>query len=506
MANGTLMPSPVFTGLDATGTPLSGGKLYAYIAGTTTPQATYSDVGLTVPNANPVILNSAGRATVYLTPGASYKLVLKSSVDVTQWTADNVSAVPTSTAALDIAATAGEDLTERNVVYLADGTGGTTAGRWYRANASAPGTSTLSKMLGVVVSSVLTGQSGSVRVGGSMTGFGGLTPGAAYYVSTVAGALTASAPTNARIVGVADSTTSVVLDMHSTVGPLVVGGNAAIGGTLVVTGDTTLSGALAVTGNSSFTGTMTMGALSLTGGAVVTRTDSGTVNDLATGLTFRPGMEVVLRMNNATAVTIQGIASGVDGAQLTIVSVGAGQVNLAHQNVSSGAGNRMVNTITSSTTPLAAGSGYATYSYDGTAQRWRLIRHEQGAWITYTPTLSNITLGNGTLSGRYWVRGLDVRVEIVLTAGSTTTFAASPFAWTVPYAAGAVTNFTLSTAIGYHSGTGNSAGVCTVANGTSTLKVQRVTDLETSNGWDSSTPWVWGAGDQMSLLSIYLTT
>ena len=87
MATGTVMPSPVFTGLDNNGDPLSGGKLYTYAAGTTTPLATYSDVGLTTPNANPIILDSGGRATVFLS-ATSYKFVLKTSADVTVWTQD----------------------------------------------------------------------------------------------------------------------------------------------------------------------------------------------------------------------------------------------------------------------------------------------------------------------------------------------------------------------------------------------------------------------------------
>ena len=61
MATGTVMPSPVFTGFDSNGDPVSGGLLYVYDAGTSTPATTYSDVNLTIANANPVVLNSAGR-------------------------------------------------------------------------------------------------------------------------------------------------------------------------------------------------------------------------------------------------------------------------------------------------------------------------------------------------------------------------------------------------------------------------------------------------------------
>lgn len=75
---------------DSNGAPLSGGSLYSYQAGTTTPQTTYADSTGT-PNANPVVLDSSGYADVWLDPTLSYKLVLKDSGGVTQFTIDNVS-------------------------------------------------------------------------------------------------------------------------------------------------------------------------------------------------------------------------------------------------------------------------------------------------------------------------------------------------------------------------------------------------------------------------------
>lgn len=72
------------------GLPLAGGKLYSYAAGTTTPQATYTDSTGVTPNANPVILDANGECSLWLGT-SSYKFVLKNSADVTQWTTDNVS-------------------------------------------------------------------------------------------------------------------------------------------------------------------------------------------------------------------------------------------------------------------------------------------------------------------------------------------------------------------------------------------------------------------------------
>jgi hypothetical protein len=94
------MPSPlippIYQQFDNNGLPLAGGRLYTYVAGTTTPLATYTDSTLGVANANPVVLDAQGRANVWL--GASlYKFVQKTSADVTLWTVDNVSQSGVST-------------------------------------------------------------------------------------------------------------------------------------------------------------------------------------------------------------------------------------------------------------------------------------------------------------------------------------------------------------------------------------------------------------------------
>lgn len=80
---------------DNSGAILAGGLLYVYTAGTTTPVTSYQDSAGTVPNTNPIVMDSAGRppAEVWLTTGAAYKLVLKTSASVTLWTMDNLRAV-----------------------------------------------------------------------------------------------------------------------------------------------------------------------------------------------------------------------------------------------------------------------------------------------------------------------------------------------------------------------------------------------------------------------------
>jgi len=77
---------------DNNGIPLSGGLIYTYQAGSSTPLATYTDVNGTTANANPIVLNSSGRLDneVWLTYGYNYKFVLKTSTGTTLGTYDNL--------------------------------------------------------------------------------------------------------------------------------------------------------------------------------------------------------------------------------------------------------------------------------------------------------------------------------------------------------------------------------------------------------------------------------
>ena len=103
----TVSPTPKFQAFDANGAPLVGGKLYTYVAGTTTPQVTYTSSSGLVPNVNPVILDSRGEASVWLS-SAEYKFVLKDAYDAEIWTVDNLagSATQAELQALDVSLTA----------------------------------------------------------------------------------------------------------------------------------------------------------------------------------------------------------------------------------------------------------------------------------------------------------------------------------------------------------------------------------------------------------------
>ena len=74
------------------GVPLSGGLLYTYTAGTTTPATTYTSSTGATANSNPIVLDSAGRppSSIWLTTGSSYKFVLQTSLAVQIGSWDNI--------------------------------------------------------------------------------------------------------------------------------------------------------------------------------------------------------------------------------------------------------------------------------------------------------------------------------------------------------------------------------------------------------------------------------
>lgn len=116
----SLSPVPKIQFFDANGNPLVGGKLYTYAAGTTTPLATYTDSSGGTTNANPVILNSRGEASVWL-GSSSYKFKLTTSTGVEIWTVDDITSNNYDVLAA-LAASGGSSL----IGYAPSGTGAVT--------------------------------------------------------------------------------------------------------------------------------------------------------------------------------------------------------------------------------------------------------------------------------------------------------------------------------------------------------------------------------------------
>jgi hypothetical protein len=89
----SLITATKFHSTLASGQDNAAGRVFTYAAGTTTPQATYTDASQTTPNANPIILDATGRASVWLDPTLSYKFVIQDSAGAAtpDGTVDNIS-------------------------------------------------------------------------------------------------------------------------------------------------------------------------------------------------------------------------------------------------------------------------------------------------------------------------------------------------------------------------------------------------------------------------------
>lgn len=321
----TSMPYLTIQELDENGAPYAGAKMFFYAAGTTTKQDTYSNAAGSSANTNPVILDAAGRATVFFQP-LTYDVVLAPSTDTDPpaspiWTRSGIVAVPASSADLDIAGTAGESLSAGNAVVLSDGSGSKTAGKWYKADADFTYLSTLAPQIGMVQDSIASGASGSIRIGGRITGLSALTEGTLYYISATAGALTASAPANAMPIAVADSTTSVILQPPARTATASIAGivsttTQSFGGNKTFANNVTISGTEDVTGQATFaippkfypgatsTASIIVNGLISSSGATYTETGSG--------------------LETAYSFTLKGNTLNVDGKCLRIKFWGLG--------------------------------------------------------------------------------------------------------------------------------------------------------------------------------------
>lgn len=82
------------------GLPLSGGLIYTYEAGGTTPQATYTTSAGNVQNANPIVLSADGRANEIWLTSATYRFDLKDRLGNLIKTYDNLSGINSTLASL----------------------------------------------------------------------------------------------------------------------------------------------------------------------------------------------------------------------------------------------------------------------------------------------------------------------------------------------------------------------------------------------------------------------
>ena len=116
---------------DNSGNVLTGGKLYTYLAGTTTPTPTYTSATGTTFHSNPIIFDAAGRVPaggeIWLADSIQYKFVLKDANEVLIGTYDNLIGINSNFLNYEVqqeifTATAGQNVFNLTTITYAPGT------------------------------------------------------------------------------------------------------------------------------------------------------------------------------------------------------------------------------------------------------------------------------------------------------------------------------------------------------------------------------------------------
>lgn len=262
----------------ANGNPATGYKVYTYQTGTTTPRTSYTDATGAVANANPVIFDQYGLKQIWLKDDINYKLVVKSSDDVTTYiTLDNVGGVSDS---LSISAT-------QYITTIIDSSGNEV--ETFAGVTGAVNYTEISNSI-TAVKPKITFKGDDTNVSGEITTQG-------------AGQLYLTTPT---------------VNCSSN---LAVTTNATVGGTLGVTGATTFASSC------YYTSVITPAAIT-----------SNQNNYNPTGMDTAH----TVRLSSDAARTITGINAGTSGRKIVLQNVGSFTISLSVESASSTAANRIL--------------------------------------------------------------------------------------------------------------------------------------------------------------------
>lgn len=139
------------------------------------------------------------------------------------------------------------------------------------------------------------------------------------------------------------------------------------------------------------TGTLPVARLGAGTTTVVMRSDTGTVNDWVPGLAGNTWIEWV----GGADLTVTGIAGGVPGQLVTLKNLSGHALFCLHFSAASVNPNRLVNAV-SLATPVST-YGWVTYLFNGIEQRWELVAHDQGPWITPPFNAADFAGDSGTI-------------------------------------------------------------------------------------------------------------
>ena len=199
-----------------------------------------------------------------------------------------------------------------------------------------------------------------------------------------------------------------------------------------------------------------------------------------------------------TSPTISG--GTIDNATITVDSISGHStstiVTIANLQISNGVLNTNNSVVTANITDAAVTPAKLQ---SGTGSGW--------AWSTWTPTLTNLTLGNGTMTARYIQTGKMVTLAIAFSFGSTSSLSGGPsFSLPVTARTGIYgSGFPIGWAV-VKAGGGTNTPSTTMYNSSTTLTVQSLrADLTNAyyQVFDSTHPGTWTTGDFMYIMATY---
>lgn len=381
--------------MDDNGDPLAGGKVASYLSGTSTPTPTYADATGT-PNPNPVVLDSAGRCSIYLNTELTYKFLITDAADVLIDTVDPISPLPTVTPGNVFTVAPGSPAfpgftfqTDENTGLYGPGadilavtTGGTERARWGPTG-------------GMNIGGTIDPGDDSLRVEGTLTVQGATALAGPLNVTglaTLSGGVSGSLAVTGATVDTLGVTTL------ATIATLNVTGNETVGGTLSVTGSETVGGTLQVSGATTVLSTFHVtGQTTLSGGVAGALTVGGTVTAaagtisgaLTVGTTLGVSGQTTLAGLTVTGNETVGGTLGVSG-HTTLASL------LVSANATMGSASVSGNTLTNTLTVQGAASVGTTLTVGSTLTAAALT--VTGHLTANTATINSTFTASGTAS------------------------------------------------------------------------------------------------------------
>lgn len=390
-----LLPNGKQTFVDANGLPLAGGSVFFYIPATTTPKVTWSDPGEVVPNANPVVLDSAGRAIIY--GSGDYRQVVKDVFGNTVWDALTQFNIPIG---LSVWGGTSSGTGNAQIVTAAGWTGATGTTLSWVANATNSGATTVTVNGGAPITVVKDSITGPVALIGAEIQNGNIVN--ALYDGSQLHLLGYPANTGGNL---------------ALTGNFSAAGTATVGGAASITGQTTISGNLTAFGTLVYTypTTLPQGRLTLQTGTPVQTADQSAV----TNVFYTPAYGNLVPVYN-----------GSTGFQL--VTFAEQTLSVANAAYASNAVYDVFEFLNAGVATIASGPAWTTAGNfvrttvltTGTATRSAALARQQGL-LTNSGSISarngastfTIPANQGTYLGSIWVDAAGQATTCQVTAG-----------------------------------------------------------------------------------------